>query len=132
MIRLNHFIYKAHIDSIVDPLCTDTHIYVISAGALIQVCELEKNADAAGNAVWNLDRKLIAEDTLRALLADFPEDVLLNLGITPGTAGTLDPAAFGLEPRPITTDPAWPADPVSPETQQTDPSQPGPDDIVNG
>ena len=103
-----------------------------AGGALIQVCELEKNADAAGNAVWNLDRKLIAEDTLRALLADFPEDVLLNLGITPGTAGTLDPAAFGLEPRPITTDPAWPADPVSPETQQTDPSQPGPDDIVNG
>lgn len=104
-----------------------------AGGALIQVCELEKNADAAGNAVWNLDRKLIAEDTLRALLADFPEDVLLNLGITPGTAGTLDPAAFGLEPRPITTDPAWPTTyPVSPETQQTDPSQPGPDDIVNG
>ena len=104
-----------------------------AGGALIQVCELEKNADAAGNAVWNLDRKLIAEDTLRALLADFPEDVLLNLGITPGTAGTLDPAAFGLEPRPITTDPGWPTTyPVSPETQQTDPSQPGPDDIVNG
>ena len=55
-----------------------------------------------------------------------------DLGITPGTAGTLDPAAFGLEPRPITTDPGWPADSVSPETQQTDPSQPGPDDIVNG
>ena len=100
--------------------------------SLVQICELEKNTDAAGNAVWNLDRKLIAEDTLRALLADFPEDTLLNLGIAPGSAGTLDPAAFGLEPQPLPTEPAYPVYPVYPETQQTDPSQPGPDDIVNG
>ncbi len=91
-----------------------------AGSALVQICELEKNTDAAGNAVWNLDRKIIAEDTLRALLADFPEDTLLNLGIAPGSAGTLDPETFGLESLP--TDSAWP------ETQQT----PGPDDVVNG
>lgn len=103
-----------------------------AGSGLVQICELEKNTDAAGNAVWNLDRKLIAEDTLRALLADFPEDVLLNLGIAPGSAGTLDPSTFGLEPQALPTEPAGPAYPVYPETQQTEPSQPGPDDIVNG
>ena len=74
-------------------------------------------------------RPALPQRLARALLTDFPEDVLLNLGIAPGSAGTLYPAAFGLEPQPLATESAWP---TYPETQQTDPSQPGPDDVVNG
>ena len=98
-----------------------------AGNALVTVCELERTQDAYGSAaLWTVNQKLVSESSLRVLLADFPEDTLLSLGISAGQqdgSGT-DPYGYGTD--------SWDADPLPGSDGTTDMDGPGPDDVVNG